>query len=682
MKKGLSFFQKDYYRATNYLNTHPSDIDFLQRFTTQLLPKYIKKIRDENPNATIDELKKAIEIDTVKFAETAFKSVHVFPTYMQYVSCEYLINHPKKFDSLYEKVKSQEKSDNITYYYNPSNNFDDYLILYLRELNASSEDIIGTTKKFLSCNSDFFTILDDKDSNLSEKDKLNKVRKHCGKLRYSNLDTETICRMARYYLYGIKAFLPEDKKNMEKFLKKTLSDSIISLYEKFDRLDLFSKYNNILYNQCLTMNFVDFANSSKPSVLSNEQLLQRLSVDDLMTLNSFWMNKYTKELKTFYQSIFLMNNTNSLESILNEIESTNTINSENPYKKLYKLNLNIPEEKYKSTLLKWYILRIPAEKYIDEQQEKFNNGELDKDSYESDDSKTFITYSFMPLAERVSKRYNDEYEKMFHLLYNEENINLENDILQVARFSSPIVNLYDMKDVSLEALLANLENNNDIVNYGLIVDSNEISISADKTHVIFNSNFAGIGIDANLTSPIREHIRLHVLTEFLKSVNGNAIIPIYEGYNDFKENGDIQSIQIVTPFSDEQKKLVKNTIMQDDPKKSKKSPQNKTKIINDRNRNYIQHLNFLRDSSCIPDSFKTDTLDSKGRNKKVFIKRYVDLETGQIYTKENNNYIPVAPEQHDKTGFSINLEDVKNISVAPERPVKTEYSIELGDDEK
>ena len=85
--------------------------------------------------------------------------------------------------------------------------------------------------------------------------------------------------------------------------------------------------------------------------------------------------------------------------------------------------------------------------------------------------------------------------------------------------------------------------------------------------------------------------------------------------------------------------------------------QNKVKIINDKNRNYIQHLNLLRDSSYIPDSFKTDYIDSKGRNKKVFIKRYVDLETGQIYTKDNANFIPIAPEQTDKKEISIELGD-------------------------
>ena len=646
-------FQQDLARSKNYLETHKEEFDFLKKFSTSFLPRYLKKLRNENPKATIDEFKKILETDTVKFAETAFKSVHVFPVYMQYVACNYLKNNPKKFDEIYSKVKKEQElkkqsseennqenstkeTTRIIHFYDPSNTFDDYLYLYLKDLYAYSENIVSKAKEILGANKDFLTILDDTNPKISEKDKLTKLRKHCGKLGYSNRDIETLCRMGKYYLYGIKAFLPEDGNNLEKHLKQTLSNSISSLFEKFDRLDLFSKYNDLFENQCTTMNIPSFAKFSKPSTLSSEVMLQNMSIDDLMALNLYWMNKYTKELKTFYQSIFLLNDTDSLEKILSEIERTEKINAQNDNKKI-KPKINFSNQDYEIAFLKWYILRLPSEGYINYQQERFNNGKLPKGSYERKEGNNFITYSFEPLANSIEKAYDGDYESFFYLNYGRLT-DLKTDCIQIARYMSPIVNLYDMKDVSLEALLANLNQNSNIINFGIIPEKKYFSPNQTKFNFNSKNSFIGIGIDAHLTSPIREHIRLCVLTEFLKSINNTAIIPIYEGYEDIKD-----SIQLVTPFSDDQKKLIKNAVLQDNQKKSTTKAFNAKPIINASNRNYIYHLDLLRDSSNIPDFFKTDIIDKKGRKKRAFVKRYVDLETGTIYTRdENGSYIPIT----------------------------------------
>jgi len=92
------------------------------------------------------------------------------------------------------------------------------------------------------------------------------------------------------------------------------------------------------------------------------------------------------------------------------------------------------------------------------------------------------------------------------------------------------------------------------------------------------------------------------------------------------------SAQLVLPFSSKQIELLKRKIKLNDY-----SPFNK---------NFIQHMYFLANPQKVPESFSTKepVSSSKKKKKLIFERKYVDLNTGQIYIKSKTGiYEKVKP---------------------------------------
>ena len=81
------------------------------------------------------------------------------------------------------------------------------------------------------------------------------------------------------------------------------------------------------------------------------------------------------------------------------------------------------------------------------------------------------------------------------------------------------------------------------------------------------------------------------------------------------------------------------------------------------NKDFILHLNWLRDSSKVPEKFKSTIIDDKGRKKKSFIRTYVNLgeyepdKPLQVYIRKDNKYVKIPSEI--KKSFSTCIDSNK-----------------------
>ena len=611
----MTDFQKDYEKAQRYISNN--DIKYTRSFIQDILVPYIKDIQSKNPNVSIEELEKILKKNTFKFASTAFESNDSFDYYMQYISSKYLQSHPKEFDEIYNKYKSGELKINKNKINNPAkNDFKDYLLRYIASSDNAFEDIYNLCKDFVENNPILKSIVDDE--NLEASEKIKKARIHIKKLVSSEMNRESFMRNTNYYVYGLKGFLSQYEKFLEKELKDILANSISSTVKQLSTLNLFEKYTCIETSHFEKMNFKEFISNRKNLDITNPEILRNLPVHDLMILNSFWINRYAKELESYTDGIFAIKTLNLLPKILDNTFDTSDIN----------------RDILKETLTKCRMLKEHAESFINKRQNDYYSGKLRKDKYTVDPSGKFITYSFEPFSKDMRCRYLHEYEKTFKKLLPEANNNIENNSVVYCRLISPVANIYDMKSEMLNALISNLRNNPDIVNAGIIPDS----ISKNGAQIQLNPDFVGIGIDTKLTFPVREHVKLSVLKDFLVSLqNGNEYIPIYEGIQDFTfPDGKLISAQQILPFTKEQEKLLKKVVASTSGKE---------------NEDFILHLNWLRDSSKIPDKYKSTIIDKKGRNKKFFVRKYVNLDEYtpnkplQIYVKDQDQFIPINKTQ-------------------------------------
>ena len=650
-------FYEAYYNVRN-LVTSSNEYQYTQSFILKTLCPYIKKIQEENADKNIDELYTIIKEKSFDFAKTSFISTYAFDYYMDYVSCKYLQANPKLFDDIYEKLKKGElRVDSVKQNIHANNRFYDYLIKYIHNADLSFQEF-----------SDFFADMEQKHpylkclketDNLSFINKKNKAEDYINKQKnLSNFDKKKFKETLPWYFKGLKGFLKKEEVFLEKKLSLDLANSIASIASQLSFLNLFEKYKKIELLHFKKMHFDGFITDTKQIDITNPELLKDLPITNLMILNSFWMNRYAKELEAYANGMFAIESLDLLPDIINGTLS----------------KFDIHKDKINGVLTKCKFLKPHIQEYIYNQQIAYYNNKLKKSDYTTNEEDHFIKFSFEPLESIINAKYTSnigasrDYTKIFDEEFPYSDNDLKEDIKLYSNLLSPVVNIYDMKTETIQALLSTLSTldalNTDkkdkkIVNAGIIPDS----ISKDGTKIFLNPNFVCIGFDANLTFPVREHLKLSALQEFLISLqNGQNYVPIYIGDKDFKFNKTTQtpnkeqintnytssnseegiiSAQRILPFSKEQEKYLKKFI-QELQKKGYDT-------LSAKEISFIEHLNWLRDSSAVPEKYLIETTNEKGKKIRIFqhtyinISEYIGPETPlQIYTLSNEGqYIPV-----------------------------------------
>ena len=168
-------------------------------------------------------------------------------------------------------------------------------------------------------------------------------------------------------------------------------------------------------------------------------------------------------------------------------------------------------------------------------------------------------------------------------------------------------NIYGQKDSSILALLDFLYNNENMsANWGIIQENKK-------------SEYVLIGIDLpDLNMPLRLHIKKDLVEKFIQAHQGNKIMPIYAGKDDFVVNGRYIATHVLTPLSKDQKRGIEEISTQI------RETDYRLKLV--------KHLEFLTDMQKFPEHLQNKRIiNKKGKTKIKYekIQEYIDIETSK-----------------------------------------------------
>ena len=254
-------------------------------------------------------------------------------------------------------------------------------------------------------------------------------------------------------------------------------------------------------------------------------------------------------------------------------------------------NINIDDEEIKNLLLKYSVLEKLSAKIYEQKINKKN---------------------YMYIIDNLS----DEYETYFNSLFPDLNNNLHDDIEQSIDPILAMKNVYSIKSNLLCGIIINLKNNKKLKNWGYINDNDE-----GKTNTIKNKNkFLLISIDyPGFNRPVSIHIERELLQDIFMSSLQSSIIPIYEGNDDFCLNFEHLKTHLVLPLEKSHKVFLRNAL--------KKKSLNFNNLI-------LNHTIFLANQDKFPEHLKQEK-----NKKKVRVRKYVDLFTGEIFIEQGNKLI-------------------------------------------
>ena len=667
-----SFFEKNLSRAIYRSKSNKKESIYVNMYIPTLI-NHLRDLKSQNPDITEEEMQAKIFDEIDDYSLVVYDSTYAFALYMDYICCRYLQLHPDKYTEISNLLFSPRYDFN-KFVFDDCSSFEDYLCFYLYNLkqdlfniiydgygngsqedyknldNLLKEDIKNLSESFFGNNYDLPQISEIlSSSTLDKKSKLAKI-KEFSTWYNSALDRKKFLIYANIFLNGPYSYIAADQEILEKDLRRDLANSTANIVNHLESLHKFDGYLISYVHQMINLGIPElampFCDSSKanPSYLNSlkslspsmftqalsqviapEKLKQYLSVgylsssknislEALLAISSFWSNRYVKELDDYSKAMFAIHDLGLIKKI---------INGE---------NVNISISDISQILIKMDTFYKPALNFIERKQYEVLHSSNDEQS-----DNHVIRYSYDPFINNMCSRFGNEYEEYFSEKLPKSNNNLKENLDWYLRLRNPIISSYSLKDLNINGLVASIENSYaDFPNAGVILNN----LSDDGTYSDLPFSIA-IGIDAGLTFPIRMHTRKDILVDFLKSINYSTIIPIYAGSDDFKDpsTGKMLSASVVSPLTDKQKAFLKKAFKN---------------IQNYDNPKLVSHLAFI-DSKYTPEHLRSSYFDERGREKKFFDVKYVDLETGIIYTKSDDQFVPVSPKSNLIGGHSENV---------------------------
>lgn len=552
--------------------------------------KYVRKIYEENPNITDKEVAEKV----LKFVENCSISLLECSSFrsdsLRLDTAIQLSDNVSDFNRIYNELIEEEKTnkkpitseETITFSSNQEVSkrqlLKDLISTYRRDKNMVFNELPelkpGTKQSKLNKRS-IMNFLRDRDKSSAELIKIYLEDDECKSL---------------------KLLLNKKIKDFEKDLKEKHKKSIKQILSKLNEMGVLDKYmlsHNKLYSDELGFPELNITPEEFKEAYSDE-ILNNLDITTLSSLDSFWINRYTKEISNFNLTYFLASDLNLWSDIKNA-----QINEKNN-----KLEINIPKKVLEAELEKMSFLENVYNNYIDE-----TNVQIQKTS-----NKNVVVADIAPVLGKINQDINSDYKTYFSRVNDGAISKSKNDFLEdfllfykelnVKKFS------YQLKDYIMISQLSKM--------FNIKKSSKNWGITYEKNKNGFQRNMMLLSIDiVGINMPQRLHISKYCLEDFLRANQNSSRIPIYQGEGDFYRNKSLNiSTPIMLPLLPKRKKIIREL--------SNKIDENHP------NYKFIQHLNFLA-GGALPMHLKSSEPNS---NKKRLIQRLYDLLDGKIY-KQN-----------------------------------------------
>lgn len=607
---------------------------------------FVKEICDDNKDVANSELVKYITnmLSRLNFNYancTSFRSDSI-----RLDICNYFKNHPLEFKKIYSELTDTEKETGIPVHadqiikYSSNQEISkrqlmSQLITTYREIkNSFPPEIQSFLKNYARCST-----------------KQKRAFRDAQKTRESK---EYIMKNEMFFideLDGLYKFLVDQTSFFDQELKKDYIESIETMILTLQSLGVTQKYiatNNRLMSESLNIpefeitpeEFIDTYVHGKNSTST----LSHLDIPTLSALNSFWVNRVTKELSSFSNAFFITNDLNLWDKI-----RTAPKKQIHPSKVSYddnddvfvetKYEVPISEEELSAVLEKikfleeetsyYFILASSATENIKDLSE---NEIVDPYTGTIQKRKSAVYRDLSQEAQildaQIGKDYHDYFSKVNNGVLSKSNNDFLLDFHLYSTCANITHNSYLIKDNIMISQLSNLFNNPSVSkNWGL---------SEDVRKKGFNHDMLLISIDMpGLNMPLRLHIRRELLEDFLRANQNTTRMPLYHGAQDFykgsTKNSGYIPCPVLLPVSTEKKKKVAALAKRIDETHPKYG--------------FIEHINFIENSTNIPQHLK-DFLSTKKGNKsrRKFIPRFYDFADGKVYKDIGNNRIVEDPD--------------------------------------
>ncbi len=492
-------------KAISYVN-NPKKIKesrFLWRFLMSICYPYVKSLKQAKPDITKQEVEEIFSQDIESLSEAAYSGTKISQHYMNYLCYEVFAKDHNKLDSLVNSMNTPTDENALTFKdleKMPKSTFELALLYYASKLKNDYDlsDSAGTIYDFL-------------DSELSQ---------------------------------------------MSDTLKDNIIDSVHSMLvqlDKFTLLDNYLEINKKKMDFLKTPELSEALESANPDhksekileIFSDKKNFDNYSPADLLTLYSFWINRYYKELDTYLEAMFIIRDLDFIPAMLDE-------------------NFKAPSNSMlRKCLAKINLFYEPNRFYLEMQK---SDRLAENNESELDISENIYRFSDDMFVHYVANEYGDQYKKEFDSRIPESQNDLVADAKHYFKLYNPIYASYNLKDVTMLYLLMEMIENSKYPNAGV-------------TNADTSSAICGIAIDSGMNETFSLHIKKSVLEELLAGYMGksNLLLPMYNGKVNYTYGK--YSVPLLLPFTSDQVKAMES-IKHDIPYNSKE---------------YLKHLKDLKD---------------------------------------------------------------------------------------
>ncbi len=575
-------FQKDLKRAETYLKSK-GFMRLMKKTRKSLFSSinYLNKLYSETNPTNMTEFEDIILEDYKKQAEILFINTEVNNYYMYLLSNQYFQAHKDELDAYFEKVQDPN------FKLDPADtSFDGCLTSYIYSLNKYFPEISNSIFEKRAEDSNFIDKL--YQTNITLEEKLKLIPIYAKKTFVQPNEQKAFVKDCRLLLLGPKEYLDYDELFFKNHIIETVKQSIVDIISQLKNLGKYDEYVESQATQFRKMGLPNYMDSSVDLTRSAGSL-DSLPIEDLLVLDSFWLNRYIKVLDNYAESLFILKDSNLLEQIpTNNFNFTNKISNETLY----------------NELLKFQFLKKPATRFFRKIDYKIDTSQTDTiEGYTEAPDKNYSTFSFKPLCRKAKRDYGLEYNQFFSNLLEKSENDIESEIEFFSEMYSPISSAYGIKSSILQILATQLEH---FQNSGIVLENK-------------NSYKPLLGFDSHLTFPIFEHTSIQDLLDFYALYTHSTKVPIYDGYKDFIDlTNDFYRTKVALPVSKKQEETLKQMC--------------KKRTYPEFSKNTIQHLYFLKNQDRLPDSFASSQTNKKKHTRSE--RRYFDLLDGKIYTKD------------------------------------------------
>lgn len=570
-----------------------------------MLSKYIANKAKQNPNLSAEELKDFIFEENRKFA---FEYVSMADTRIkvyQVDAMEYLLNNPGVFNSEYEKVKG------TTY---ETETIEPYSSIFLQSAHSSMVQcysLIQTLKRTIEEDKKLQQLVDycmqSVSNEKSVRAKMNPSDFEEIKLYISMCKGDEKTQIA--------ACMKFFKEKLERELKESLISSLQLAGGFLDKHGFLNniqrRYNNFLHNifgekteRELKESLRKSSKSAKgPANISEEELakarveearkrkerinttsygmeartgsngkigikdafnpeyLQTLDINTLVLFSIFWQNELSKKVQDVDRALFIIDELNLWQSAME------------------RKRIDISNEDIDGLYTKLKTLSTISRMIFTASDDK------ERVRVTKDDAK----YDRIDLTDSVTKflrSYGQEYKTNFDSMLPGCDNDLEGDLDTYIPMANAIDNVYYIKDSNIIAMMTTILKNKKIRNWGYVPET-RITKDGPKNSIQSNSNMILMAIDCEgFNVRLAFHVEQPSFLSFWKNNQNTTIIPMYQGYEDFKN----YSTPLFMPITKEMGAVFRKELSE--------------MPADDARRNLYSHLVFLADNSRFPEHLK------------------------------------------------------------------------------